>query len=237
MKSIADQLKFDRELAELLKTRTVLGRSGTKHQATGLSSANNLIAIRNLILQRKPRQTLEVGLAYGASAVAIARSLHDCHPDGEFHHTAIDPGQGGYDYAGVELLRRAKLLDKFTLHESASDLILLELFKSGNRYDFIYIDGSHIFEHVFIDMFYSIRLLKEGGVVFFDDCADKHVKKVLAFVTSNLFNQLEEMSLTDLQPRKPFLKRLANRLGYNQLRAFVKRGDLPRAWNAPLGAF
>ena len=33
----------------------------------------------------------------------------------------------------------------------------------------IYVDGSHNFEHVFIDAYYSVQLLDMGGVVLFDD--------------------------------------------------------------------
>ena len=38
-----------------------------------------------------------------------------------------------------------------------------------NYYDFIYIDGDHTNEGVFIDSVLSFPLLKNGGIIIFDD--------------------------------------------------------------------
>ena len=120
-------LSFDAELAQLYKDQSALGRSGKKVLATGLSSINNLLTIRNIILDKKPRKTLEVGLAYGGSAVTMLRTLADGHPDAEFEHSAIDPGQDGFDFAGLEIVGRIGFAKKFHFYGGSSDLILPNL--------------------------------------------------------------------------------------------------------------
>lgn len=230
-------LSFDAELAQLYKDQAALGRSGKKVLATGLSSINNLLTIRNIILDKKPRKTLEVGLAYGGSAVTMLRTLADGHPDAEFEHSAIDPGQDGFDFAGLEIVGRMGFAKKFHFYGGSSDLILPNLANEGKRYNLIYIDGYHIFENVFIDMYYSIKLLEAGGILIFDDCADKHVKKVIRFINANLSGFMQEFSLDKYHPAKSLIKKMANKLGYRQMYAFEKTADLPRVWDAPFSNF
>jgi methyltransferase family protein len=74
-------------------------------------------------------------------------------------------------------------------------MILPRLVEENEQFDLVYIDGSHLFEDVFIDTYYTGRLLSQGGVVAFDDCGDPHVRKVLAFLRSNLGDSFEELDL------------------------------------------
>ncbi len=232
-----NKISYQAELSELYRTGKTIGRSGAVVNATGLSSINNLLTIRNIILDKKPRKTLEVGLAYGGSAVTMLRSLSDVHPDTEFAHSAIDPGQESFDFAGLEIVGRIGLEQKFHFYGGSSDLILPKLTEEGKRYDIIYIDGYHIFENVFIDMFYSIKILEIGGILLFDDCADKHVKKVIRFINRNLSGFMQEFSLDKYQPAKSLIKKMANKMGYRQICAFKKTADLPRVWDAPFSNF
>lgn len=237
MMSFKTELRFDSELFDLYTTEVALGRCGAKIPATGLSSVNNLLTMRGIIQTYKPRKTLEIGLAYGGSALTILRTLSEICDHGSFHHTAIDPCQASFDYAGVEIVNRTGLSDKFSLFEGSSDLVLPELVGRGERFDLVYIDGYHIFENVFLDMHFSIQLLNSGGVMLFDDCTDPHVAKVLRFVKTNLADFLEEFSISAFQPKKSLIKKVANYFGYSQMKAFMKKRDLPRSWNVKLVRF
>lgn len=231
------ELGFDPHLLTLYNSGMACGQSGKMIAASGLSSVNNLISIRRIIQDRKPVKTLEIGLAYGGSAATIMRTLSEVHPDGAFHHTAIDPGQADFDYAGVEIVKRSGFLEKFTLLEGSSDLVLPELVRSGEKFDLVYVDGYHIFEHVFIDMHFSLQLLNAGGIMLFDDCTDPHVAKVLRFVKTNLPDYLESFSISAFQPDRSAIKKVANYFGYAQMKAFVKKREIPRAWNAKFARF
>ena len=230
-------LNFEPELIRLYKLETAIGRAGIEVPATGLSTVNNLLIIRKLIFIKKPIKTLEIGLGYGGSAAAIVRSLSDCHGGTDFEHSAIDPCQVAFHHAGPELLARAGFEKNFQYYDGPSDLVLPKLAGEGKKYDLIYIDGYHIFESIFIDMYYSIKILNKGGILFFDDCADKHVKKVIRFVSTNLTGYMQAFSLEKFQPSKSLIKKIANKLGYRQMCAFEKTADLPRAWDAPFVKF
>jgi len=57
----------------------------------------------------------------------------------------------------------------FNIKRGYSQYILPELEKSGNQYDFIYIDASHRADDTFVDAYYSHKMLKKGGMIIFDD--------------------------------------------------------------------
>ena len=63
-------------LAQMISTRTAVGASGKVfHGLDALSTTNNLLVLREFMRLRKPARTLEVGLSYGGSALAIASGL------------------------------------------------------------------------------------------------------------------------------------------------------------------
>lgn len=106
------------------------------------------------------------------------------------------------------------------------------------RFGFVYIDGSHLFEDVFVDTYYATRMLKMGGIVVFDDSTNRHVAKVLRFIRANMQPGLEEVDLTRFREPRPSLRyRLARRLGKVQLTAFRRVGNVERAWDAPFHSF
>jgi hypothetical protein len=103
----------------------------------------------------------------------------------------------------------------------------------------VYIDGSHLFEDVFIDFYYVARLLRDGGIVAFDDCADSNVAKVLRFITRNLNSVLTELDLDPyrLDSGRPLRYKAAKFLGKVQMRAFRKTGPAERSWDAKFSDF
>ena len=82
--------------------------------------------------------------------------------------TSIDPS--------YNLKRWQTLLYNVSLHSRANDINLIrglsedELPRiSKNSIDLIYIDGSHEADNVLLDGLLSYKLLKEGGIMIFDD--------------------------------------------------------------------
>ena len=55
------------------------------------------------------------------------------------------------------------------VYKEFSQFILPELYKSGNKYDLIYIDASHHTDDVFVDAYYSHKMLNINGTIIFDD--------------------------------------------------------------------
>jgi hypothetical protein len=106
-------------------------------------------------------------------------------------------------------------------------------------YDIIYVDGSHLFEDVFVDFYYATRLLAQGGVMAFDDSSDPHVRKVVRFVSRNFHFAYRPLDLGPYRAdRASGLRyRAAKALGRVQLTAFQKIGPATRAWNSPYRDF
>src|SRR5262245_9760494 len=139
---------FPRELVEILETRKVRGLT-KELPIVGASTENNLHILANLICKLRPADTLEIGLGMAISALVIAHG-HRLNEDGTTRtHIAIDPYQKELDDVGVVQIERAGLERYFSLIRKPSLVALPELLANGRLFDLIYIDGSHLFEHVF----------------------------------------------------------------------------------------
>lgn len=229
--AISDLADFDYcpRLRDMLQSERADLANGESIPIHAASTPNNLRTIRHFILQEKPKATLEIGLAFGASALTILTSIAKASRS-DFSHTAIDPFQTSYwKSAAIYNIQAEGMADHFTLLEQDSALALPDLCKQGKKYGLIYVDGSHIFENVFIDFFYSCRLLENRGLILFDDCTDKHVQKVIRFIDKNYWPILQRINLPFVA-KKSILKRFGNALGVSQLVAYRQIQDPPREW-------
>ena len=190
------------------------------------------------MMERRPSRTLEVGLSFGGSALAIAASHRDIERPAERQHVAIDPFQSTvWDDCGREVLDRAGLGGYVDVRETLSSTALPALAAEG-PYGLIYIDGSHLFEDVFVDAYFSARLLSDDGVMLFDDCTNPHVAKVLKFLMTNWQGFVAEVDLSPYRPDGQSMRyKIAKQLGKTQLRAFRRSARLPREWDATFHDF
>jgi predicted O-methyltransferase YrrM len=128
-------------------------------------------------------RTLETGMAYGLSTLAIC-GAHEDRDEGE--HIAIDPHQAS-DWQGIGLLNldRAGLSHRARVIESRSDEALPRLRDEGVRIDFALIDGLHLFDAALVDFFHADRMLDVGGVVVFHDTWMPAIAQAVDFVRTN----------------------------------------------------
>ena len=139
--------------------------------------------IARLVGSMRLTRTLETGMAYGLSTLAIC-SAHEAR--GEGAHIAVDPFQSaGWGSIGMLNLRRAGLADRVRLMEARSDEALPALVAEGVRLDFALIDGMHLFDSTLVDFFFADRMLDVGGVVVFHDTWMPAVAQAVAFVRAN----------------------------------------------------
>ena len=228
------------ELKELLEDRQAVGRTGKVfNELNAVSTDNNLKVLRTIALELKAKHTLEVGLALGASCLAFAATHRDlCHVPNK-QHVAIDPHQSTiWDDAGKLLLEKANLSNYVDVREGFSHVVLPQLLQEARKFDLIYIDGSHIFENVFIDFYYSDKLLTKQGVILFDDSSDPHVRKVTNFIETNFKNIYEKLDLSRLRTKSDKWKlKLAILLKKNQLNGYRKIEHSQRTWNVKFKNF
>jgi predicted O-methyltransferase YrrM len=162
--------------------------------------------LQKIITDLKPKVTLEVGLAYGISALFICDALDQ---SSGARHIVIDSHQltDVWDEgAGLHNLKKAGYEKIVEFHDAESQRALPQLEASGLKIDFAFIDGAHTFDHVLVDFFYIDRMLRIGGVVAFDDADWPTVGKVCRFIIKNRNYSVYE-SLGQLKPRKLTPKR------------------------------
>jgi len=91
--------------------------------------------------------------------------------------TTVDTFEGGDDQQALDLtgLRErfkhnvSPYADRVTMLIGRSDDVLPQLLAKHQRFDFIYVDGSHRSSDVIFDAVCAFRLLPIGGVICFDD--------------------------------------------------------------------
>jgi predicted O-methyltransferase YrrM len=177
-------------LSDMIHTGTAKTADGTGtvklHSAISKSEGQLL---QKLVRQVDPTISLEVGLAFGVSALFICDALNVRNGT---QHIAVDPNQHGgpwgdsWEGIGIANLHRAGYGDIVQLIESPSYSALAELERSGQKVDFAFIDGWHTFDFTLVDFFFIDRMLKVGGVVAFDDANMPAVRKVCRFVRTNM---------------------------------------------------
>jgi hypothetical protein len=237
---MSSKFDFCPVLKELLLTRKAVGRTGqTFDNLVALSTNNNLSSLRELMLQFKPENTLEIGLAFAGSCLAIAASHQDLEHQPAKQHVTIDPCQSTvWDDVGRIAIEKSNLIDYVDIREDFSYSALPKLLSEGKIFDLIYIDGSHLFENVFIDFFYSNQLLSENGILLFDDSSHADVRKVLNFIDSNFSSSYQKLNLAYIYSGVGLFKyRLASFLRRNQLTAYQKVGKTNRFWDEKLCNF
>jgi predicted O-methyltransferase YrrM len=126
--------------------------------------------LRDLLLAEKPSTVIEIGLAYGSSALAIAEALAAAGSS-EIRHVIIDAYQKEFHGSGWAAIAGAGLAGLCCLMEERSQIALPRLLADGFVADAAFVDGSHIFHNVFVDLFYLRELVRPGGLVILDDCS------------------------------------------------------------------
>ena len=224
------------------KEGAIKGRSGRRLGSASLSTDKNLQAIKSILLQESPERTLEIGAALGASTMIISEYLKNAFEGSRLNHYAIDPFQStAWDSVAIENLESIGTGQNVKIIEEFSHTALPKLLDERQGFDFIYIDGSHLFEDVFIDIFYSLRLLRSSGIVLLDDCSDPHVYKVVNFARRNLKHCCEEIDLSHYRGSNSISDRLkyyiARKLGKVQMVGFRRVGEANRPWDSTFVSF
>jgi len=126
-------------------------------------------ALRDLVLEEGAAIVVEIGLAYGVSALAIAEALITQRTRAATH-LIIDAFQDQFHDTGWIAIEKAGLGAICSLLRERSQLALPRLLAEGLVADAAFVDGSHIFHNVFVDLSYLREIVRPGGLVILDDC-------------------------------------------------------------------
>lgn len=123
---------------------------------------------------RDVNEILEIGSFEGRSTLWFLNRFKDACV------TCIDTFEGGKDHKelGVDFSATKERFisnltpysDRFVLYQGESEDVLTRIAtRRKESFDLVLIDGSHIARHVLQDAVISWRMLRDGGVMIFDD--------------------------------------------------------------------
>jgi predicted O-methyltransferase YrrM len=102
-------------------------------------------------------------------------------------HIVIDPFQAtAFANVGWDALKAADLADHTTFFGEESSIVLARLTTEGFRADAAFVDGSHRFHEVFVDLYFLRKLVRPGGLVILDDAAWPSVATAVRYFDLNL---------------------------------------------------
>jgi predicted O-methyltransferase YrrM len=142
--------------------------------------------LRDLLVAECVGTVVEVGLAYGSSALAIGEALATVG-SARPRHIVIDPLQAqAYANAGLDVLRAAGLDAISELVELPSSLALAQLVAEGVVADAAFVDGSHRFHEVFVDLYFLRTVVRPGGLIVLDDDWAPSVRTAVRYYEQNM---------------------------------------------------
>ncbi|QLB14269.1 methyltransferase [Mannheimia granulomatis] len=145
--------------------------------------SHNIPSLNSIFDYLKPQRILEIGSFEGRSTVFFIEKALEYQPNVEI--TCIDSWEGGAEHAGVwnmgqveqNFVHNIKLTIEHyptaTVHKKRgySHSRMIDLLANGYEgyFDYVYIDGSHEAPDVLFDALLAHRLVRQGGVISFDD--------------------------------------------------------------------
>ena len=203
---------FHSALLSMYRGELQRGKDGKLHQldpVIGIDAENGMW-IYNECCRLKARSSLEIGLAYGCSALFFLAAIAK---NGGGEHTAIDPFENSSYWNGVGLEKVRQVgANAFRFIQDPDVQAATDLARERRMFDFIFIDGSHRFDDALVGFTLFAPLLSTAGRIVFDDMWMGSIRTAVEFVQTNR---------QDFR-RAPSPSRFA---------AFEKIGDDARPWN------
>jgi predicted O-methyltransferase YrrM len=126
-------------------------------------------ALRDALVAERATTVVEIGLAYGSSALAIGEALMLAGGDSPLHLVIDAFQESEYFNVGWDAIRAAGLDRICRLLPERSQLALPRLVTDGFTADAAFVDGSHIFDNVFVDLYFLREIVRPGGLIVLDD--------------------------------------------------------------------
>ncbi|MDA8566541.1 class I SAM-dependent methyltransferase [Schleiferiaceae bacterium] len=136
--------------------------------------------LKELVLKYHVNTALEIGLAYGASAMTMLGA------QSELKLTSCDPfQQEDYQNSGLSKIADAGFQSRHTHIKALSDQALPKLLAQGKTYDLIFIDGDHKFSGAFVDFHFATQMIENNGIVVFHDMWMRALILIRSYIKNN----------------------------------------------------
>jgi predicted O-methyltransferase YrrM len=130
------------------------------------------------VAKEKITKTLETGFAFAKSCSHIMAASQSSH-------ISIDPFQENYASLGLENVKKLGLAERLDFRPDFSHNVLPSLAKEGRKFEFIFIDGDHKFDGIFVDFYYADLLIDTGGYIMLHDTWMRSTRLVMSFIDKN----------------------------------------------------
>ena len=172
----------------------------------GMELGENSPVFGELINEVNPKVIIEVGSWKGASAIKMAKLA----PQAKIY--CIDTWLGCAKWMNTGVMKEDKeghptIFSKFIENTKGYNITpipavsmdgLIFLFNKKIIADLIYIDGCHYPIFVYLDAEYGFRLLRVGGVMFFDDYEGGWKKSVYEGIENFLSKHIGEVEVKEV---------------------------------------
>ena len=167
-------------LEEVFSTRKFINSKGQKLEIHGETSKGQCGFLQEIIRNHKFTKSLEIGFAFGLSALAIVEEI--VKNDGR-RHCVIDKFQhADWGGNGLDLIRQSGYEEELEFYEEYSYKVLPSLLSDGRRFDFVYIDSTKVFDWLLVDFFFIDKMLEIGGIIVFDDTGYFSIRKLARLI-------------------------------------------------------
>ncbi len=166
-------------LEDVLKTKRFVNSRDQTIAVHSETSKDQCEFLQQIIRKHHFKKSLEIGFAYGISAVAILEEISKNYGK----HLVIDKFQlDGWGGNGLELVEKAGYKKNLEFSELFCYRALPKLLEEGRRFDFVYIDSTKQFDWLLVDFFYIDKLLDINGIIVFDDVSFPGIRKLLRYI-------------------------------------------------------
>ncbi len=152
------------------------GASGQKLESN--VSPDEAVILYSVVRALRPQSSAEIGLAQGASTVAILQAIRD-NGGGLLH--VMDPFQASYSNAGVAMVGAAGLESAWRFYRQFPEEVVPAL----PPLQFAFIDASHLFDLTLMEFVLVDKKLDVGGVIGFHDLWMPSLRKCIRYVLRN----------------------------------------------------
>jgi predicted O-methyltransferase YrrM len=179
-------------LQKIFETKSFATRDKQLIEVYSETSKPECELLQKIITDNKFSHSIEIGLAFGISALAITEAI--VQNGGK--HVVIDKFQSSdWKGAGLDLLSQAGYSAQIEFFEEYSYKILPTLLAEGRKFDFAYIDSTKLLDWLLVDFFFLDKLLQVNGVIAFDDASYPAIRKLLRYIS-----QLPHYEIYDTYP-------------------------------------
>lgn len=167
-------------LSQIFDSKQFINSKGETVEVHSETSRRQCEFLQDIIQKHSYKHSIEIGLAYGVSSLAIIESV----VKNGGSHFAIDKFQSTvWGNNGMELISMAGYSDKMEFSPEYSYQTLPKLLEAGRKFDIAYIDSTKQFDWLLVDFFYLDRLLNINGMIVFDDVTWPGIRKLLRLLS------------------------------------------------------